>query len=332
MLNNSFLGEINDINGRIYSGDLVNTPSFFKSHIERIENEDVNIFENDKSARDYRLKIYELGKMFSNKNPERFFEVLKSVRSEKNKEVIDFIYSEIIWNFFEQNNEYVVNELKNYIKDYPTNPEFHHTYSHILEKNKNFDKALFEAKNALKIEPVNNQFFSSYIEKVMSYFDFLLEKGKVENAEKFLNDEILVINHYSKICYLQNETNNILARIKDRLKDHKSIENKIIFFEKEIENSIKISEKRIIEIVGLFSAIVAFILANIQIALKNLSVKEMLILMFGMSLVLIIFSITISYLFGKIERRRSFFHFLKKPKFYSLIFCLLILIILIINI
>jgi tetratricopeptide (TPR) repeat protein len=310
----SFLSDIQKIN-KLAKESNPDAIVDFEVYLESIK--DIGSFSSTTWPINFRKEIYEFGKVFTDVQVGPFLEKIEEFKSKNvdNSEIYDFIYSEIIWNFFEQNNSYIKKEFNSLIKKYPTNPEFHHSYSHFLEQNNNFEQALFEVKTAIKIEPGNNIFTNTYIYKIKSYFDHLILKGKIGDAEKLLEiqekeaTKIKVLNKFNEW--------NIFSSLKDRLKDHKSMQERVRFFEKEIENRIQIEQRKVIEILGIFSAILGFILTSISLAIKSLSLQEMLILMLGMSLVLLLFSISISYLFGKNYRYAGFFYFLKHPKFYA---------------
>jgi len=238
-----------------------------------------------------------------------------------NKEIATFIYSEIIWNYFLQDGDYNKDILKNAITAYPHNPEFHNTYAMFLLKNKTYDKAIFEHQRALSIDPFNYNFIECYFVAVKAYFEYMIENRKIDEADKYLSTTLDFI-HDKKIDEMPNTGHEIKHRIymmKDRINDHKAIEKQISFSQREIENTIRIEQRRLIEVLGIFSAVLAFILTNISIALSNLTAKQVLIIMVGMAIILLIFAISISYLFGPRLRYPPSWYFLKRPKFWAII-------------
>ena len=319
-----FIKEAEEIILLIKSKDFVDLPIKFNNHLDNIKS--ISDYHKYKWQVNYCEKIYDIGKECLNPN---VFEVLNSVIEKKEEnEIFDFIRSEMFWNFFEQDNFYNKEQLLKYLKKYPNNPEFHHTYSHFLEKNNQLDRSMMELKFAIKLSN-NKNYIWTYLCRVKSIFNNLVAKD-IKKAEEFFNKEKSF--YYDNVHFISDIKldgillfNNINDRINDYINTSKIIEN----FQREIENTVQIQQRKIIEILGVFSAIVAFILTNISMALKSLSVKEMLTLMFGMAIILLIFTISISFLFGKRYRYNNRFSFLKNIKFWAIIFLFLVLLFLI---
>lgn len=267
----------------------------------------------------WRNSVYEFGKTFKTADAGEYLEVIKMISHDNDTEVLDFFYSEILWNYFEQDNDYVKDCLRGLIEKYPTNPEFHHTYSQFLEKNKSYDRAIFEVAIANKIEPDNKIFIRTYVSKFKTYFDINLSKGKLEKAAVVLSDAKKFIGNLNNAGVTGWEMYNQVSLMEDRLRDHTAFEKKVAFFEKGIETKMRIEQKKIIEILGVFSAIIAFILTNITIVVSSLNVSQALYFMIGMAIVLLIFVISISFLFGPKYRYAKAGWFLGSPKFLSLV-------------
>lgn len=269
----------------------------------------------DQWNKDWIKSVYELGNVFSDKDAGLILRVIEDVKSRSSeKEVFDFIYSEIIWNFFEQNNEYIKNTFKEFLLKYPTNPEFHHSYSHYLENNKNYDQALFEAKTACRLDGDNILFQYNYLHKIKTYFNFLLEKGSLEKARTLLKEGKEFLDSVIKPGLGRWEFFSSLSSMEDRLHDYEAIDKKVKFFEKEIQNTIKIEQRVLIEILGIFSAIIAFILTNITIFVSSLTPREAMYLMIGLAIVLLIFVMSLSFLFGSRYRSANWKWYLGHPK------------------
>jgi hypothetical protein len=119
--------------------------------------------------------------------------------------------------------------------------------------------------------------------------------------------------------------NNIVVGLETRLEDNRIFHNKV----KKAEENMEKQQWKFIEIIGLFSAVIAFIITNIQIAsINNLSEISIIRLMFGMACVLLIFSIAISYLFS-VKRNKGFWSFFNDGKFLALVVLVLLLLIII---
>lgn len=269
----------------------------------------------------WRRGVYELGALFAERDASPYLRVLKSVTS---TEATDFVYSEIIWNFFEQENNYIKDVFKEFLQKYPGNPEFHHSYSHFLENNANYEQAIFEAKAACKIDQNNNIFFQSYLLKNKVFFDYLVLKNKLDKAQLILDEaQDFILKSQKGIS--RWESINKISLMRDRLHDYRAFQDKVDYFENRIQRKIRLEQVRIIEILGIFSAIITFILTNVTIALSSLTVVEVVYVMFGMALILMVFVNTISLLFGKKERNRKWVWYITRPKFLSIVLLMLIL-------
>ena len=273
--------------------------------------------------------MYDFGKLFTDDASWVLLLIEQEMDSRGEYEALNFIHSEIIWNYFDNKNDYVKDQIKELIKKYPTNPEFHHAYSHILECNGSFEIAVSEAKHCLSQEKGNYIFLYTYVEKVKKYFDNLLNKENLEDATRLLEKEeeyYKTITPFQKDFVVRINNDTMFSSLKDRLKDHVTIASRIKHFSQEMERKINIEQKRLIEVLGLFSAILGFILTNIAIGISNLNLKDMMVLMISMATTLVIFAIAISYLFGRGDRSMKFWVFLEHRKFWALVILFAILI------
>jgi hypothetical protein len=326
MWKDDYLNNLNSIIQSISSGDLALAKSQLAPYL--IDLRGIGFYDKSIWKVNWKNKVYDFGRLFQDDAGWVIELINKEIEARGGCEVLDFLYSEIIWNFFDNKNDYVKDEIKTFIKKYPANPEFHHTYSHILEDNGNYEESVTEVKHALSQEKENYIFFYSYVRKVKSYFDNLINNGKLDDCSKLIKKE----NEYFKsilpsqkdfIVKLNNQIS--FSNLEDRLKDHISLGRRVEYFSQEIDRKMNIEQRKIIEVLGLFSAILGFILTNITIAINVLDLKDMLMLMFAMSIVLIIFAVTISYLFSKKDRNFKFWAFVGHRKFWTLVILLTVL-------
>ncbi|MBP6857616.1 MAG: hypothetical protein KBC11_00245 [Candidatus Pacebacteria bacterium] len=320
MIPNTFIVELKRIKDAILSDndELI----AFKKYVKDISAISPAMFSNQNWPKTWRQEVYSFGEVFEKKDAGPYiYEARFYTEQSTMNEIVSFIYSEIIWNYFERAGEYNREILKKLIDSFPHNPEFHHTYGHFLNENKNREKALFEYQRAINIDPVNITFISSYYACLKDFFEDLINKHSLDQAEQLLDKTFSYLKE-KKILDIPRTGRDIQARLaslKDRITDHKAIDKQVIYFQKEIENTIRVEQRRLIETLGIFSAILAFIITNVSIGLSNLGVKEMMFLMFGMALVLLIFAVAISYLFGpKLRHKPKFYHF-KRLKFWVLL-------------
>ncbi|MDO8497056.1 MAG: hypothetical protein Q7S61_00735 [bacterium] len=327
MWQTSFLSDLNTIIDSIRNSGFSATENIFISYLSSLRS--IGSYSKNIWNSEWRKKVYELGTLFE----EDASRVLEIIRIEKanngNFEALDFLYSEILWNFFEDKNTFVKDEIKRFIREYPGNPEFHHTYSHILEMNGNYKISILESQHALSQEKDNHDFIYTYTGKVKTYFEYLIDKNKIDDASDLLQNakkyyESILPWQKSFVVRLNNTAR--LTSLEDRLSDHKTIQKQVINFSGLIDSKINREQRRLIEILGFFSAILAFILTNITIVFAaKFSVKDVLLVMFSMAILLLIFVISISYLFGRNTHNIGSLAFLRDGRFWSIILMLILL-------
>lgn len=265
----------------------------------------------------WRRCVYVLGELFMEKDAGYFINIAKNKIDDdyQKNEVVEFIRSELMWNFFSQNSDYAIEYMEDLTRKYPGNPEFHHTFSHYLNIKGDHEKAVNECRMALKIEPTNNEFLRTCFNREKHYFDSQLLEEKIVEAEKQL------ISMETFQLYRHNPLfNNAIGAIRDRLNDHMIINKKILKIDSIINEKTEEERRKLIEVLGFFVAILGFIFTNINIALKGLQFTEMLWFMVGMAIIFLIFGISMSYIF-----RRDKEIFYKEGKFWILIFLFMLM-------
>lgn len=294
----------------------------FKAYLVTLK--DLGPFSLTSWPMNFRQEVYRFGETFAKRDAGEFLREITSAEElyTDGIEIYGFFKSEIVWNFFEQNNEYNRKLLREFTRRFPENPEFHHSYSHFLAKNGSSEQALFEVLTSLKIDPGNFAFINTYAGRLKNHFEQLLSSGKIEAAESFLHEQNNKIHESDSLRSLDLSW---FRSLRDRLKDYKMMKNRIDFFEKEIESKINREQKRLIEVLGIFAAIISFILTSINIGISGLNIRDMLMLMIGMALILMIFSVSISYLFGARRGDDRFFSFMREKKFYSVLLLVIFL-------
>lgn len=310
--------DLNDIISDIKNGDL-NGENGALNKFEKylLSLQEIGKYDKEDWNINLRKKIYEFGRVFLKKDGSRFIDmankVLKIYPDDKT-EIIEFIYSEIIWNFFEIKNEYIGDFFKKLIKKYQNNPEFHHSYANLLRKNGCYVEASQEARLALKIEGDNNVFRTTTFNIEKAYFNLLIEKRKIDRAREIIEKMSGLIREEDV------HFNNMLVIMNDRLNDHIIIDKKIGNINILVANAISKERRRIMEILGIFVAILGFVFTNINIALTNLGVRDILLLMLGMAIVLVDFMVAVSYLYPSTQNNSShFLSFLGHKRFWALI-------------
>jgi tetratricopeptide (TPR) repeat protein len=290
---------LTDVNEVILLIDENKSDEALVKFLQYLSNLKIGQYSSDTWKLEWRKAIYKLGKLFFSKDATQFIYVLKNhlIQEVSNKEEVEFIYSEILWNYFDAGTDYIGSTIKDLKNKYPTNPEFHHTYSHYLEKNGNFDVAINEAFLAYKIDQKNIEFKITYFNKCKHYFDVLLLKRDIEGAKKVLQLMRKVVPDPN----IDHVFNNIIIGLSDRISDHELINQRINSIGEVAKEIVAKERGKLIEVLGFFSAILSFIFVNINIALSSLPFKQILLLMVGMALILGFFALLISILFSKTQ-------------------------------
>ena len=268
----------------------------FKIYIDTIQT--LGPFNTIHWPEEWRKKVWKLGEQFKLLNPHKFLLVCDeklSLPTTINHEVIEFIRLEITYNFL---TDYEVKKrIETLITKYPLNPEFRHTLGHFYSNETEKLQAIKEYKLALKIEPTNNTFLQTRFNKEYSYLNKLISDGEYIAAKQFIQtlfDEKFYIE--ADIIY-----HNALCTFQTRIDDHLIFQNKLKELEKDfrakMQNELDSERKRIIEVLGFFSAVVAFILSTVSIG-KNFSFIEASYFIVALGIILILFVVALSTLFS----------------------------------
>ncbi len=288
-------GNINSENGALEK---------FKTHIKEVTA--IGRFSLENWNYDWRDNVYKFGTKFSNLNPIDFLNILTEAKNELNKdkqEVLDFYYSEIDFNSLPQ--ESCTTRLENLISKYPYNPEFRHTLGHFYKGRTEFLKAIEQYKFALKKDENNAHFENSLFYCYRAYLETLIDNSEYEEGLKISEDLV------SKKVFWGNEIlHNYLVSVTERFKDYILLNKKIHDAETAIKEIVsKETQKgqlKIVEILGFFTAIIAFIFSTVSIG-KNYSFSEAIIFNISLGVTLMTFVVMISLFFS--SKKVNFYDF-----------------------
>lgn len=313
---------LNDIISRIEADDLLGDNGALKKFEEYLlEIQEIGTFNIEDWKQSWREKIWRFGEKFRSINPSEFLERIDNIINEPttNKEVIEFIRSEIIVNFLPDIE--CKKQIESLIEKYPLNPEFRNTLGIYYSREKQLFQAIEQYKLALKIDPKNNKFLKARFHKEQNYLDNLIIDGEYQKGLDYLSS----ISNDSK--YLEAGTNlkSTFIDYRRRLNDHLLFENKLKSLEENFKHRINTEldseRKRIIEVLGFFSAIVAFILSTVSIG-KNFSFIEASYFIIGLGIILILFCISMSTLFTNNKNKLG-----NDKKFITMIITLILLLV-----
>jgi tetratricopeptide (TPR) repeat protein len=290
----------------------------FAVYLETIQ--EIDSFEINNWPQDWRQKVWKLGAQFKEQNPQLFLKLIDeklSLPAIKNEEVLEFIRSEIAFNFLPDKE--CKRQIERLIGKYQLNPEFRHTLGHYYAREGDRLHAIEQYKLALKIEPSNKKYLTSRFNNEYYYLNQLISKGEYKTGQEYVKSIV------KENFYIEAETiyYNSFIDIQTRISDHLIFQNKIVELENEFRNKMNeeltSERKRIIEILGFFSAIVAFILSTVSIG-KNFSFIEAIYFLVALGLILILFSVSLSTLLN--STKTGLF---KDAKFWILILGLILL-------
>ena len=268
----------------------------FKLYLELIQ--EIGSFNIENWRQDWRRKIWKFGEEFKKNNPSDFLieinELLNKTET-KNKEVLEFIRSEIIVNYLPDNE--CKKHLEILIQTYPLNPEFRNTLGHYFSKEKQIIEAIAQYKLAFKIDPKNQSFLKSCFTRDQNYLNEFLDKGEYEEGKEYLKKLYEDIEYISASSNIKSAFNDFSRRFNDHLRFQKKLYSLEKEFQKRINSELDAERKRIVEILGFFSAIVAFILSTVSIG-KNFSFIEAIYFIIALGLILILFNVSLSVLFS----------------------------------
>ena len=240
-------------------------------------------------------KIYEFGKCFTTCDPTQFLSLLENeiaLSTFDQNEILHFFKSEILWNFEQHQKQeaYLLGLLNQYV----TNAEFMHTLGHIKVNKGLFQDGIDLYAQAVRVNP-EDRFIETKWGAEVSYVEYLIEIEKYDEAEKLVLDRLQ--NNTYKVNFIRH---NWLAFLQNRIKDYKIQElkaaKKEVELRKLLTEEFQSERRKVIELLGLFTAIIAFIFTTVSVA-KKFEYTEAINFTSCLGLVLIDFAITISLIF-----------------------------------
>lgn len=274
----------------------------FKTHLDEIV--EIGRFSKDEWKTKWRSAVYRFGEKFKDKDPIEFLNILKSKRKglEKDKkELIDFYYSEIDGNSLPKDASAL--RFEKLVDKYPYNPEFRHTLGHFYSNKKKYKKAIEQYEFARLKDTDNQTYKKSMFSCYVKYLETFIDDSKYSQGLEICQNLI-----EKRIFWDTGIMHNYIIGLKERFKDYIILNEKIENAEQTIKEIVaKETQKgqmRIIEILGFFTAIIAFIFSTISIG-KNFSFNEAIIFNISLGLTLLIFALIINLFFSRVNVSRT---------------------------
>jgi tetratricopeptide (TPR) repeat protein len=295
----------------------------FKLYLDNIES--IGSFDLSNWRTEWRKQIWKFGELFQNQSPNQFLNIinekLKTITI-SNKEVIEFIKSEIDFNFlpiieFKKS-------LEQLVQEYPLNPEFRYAMGHCFSLEKDFLSALNGYKLAFKIDTGNTVFRETRFNIEQQYLNQLIDNGEYEVGYDYIQDL------FSDTDFISwGQTRSTFVDFARRIKDLQLVQKKVteleVEFKEKIHAELDHERRRLIEVLGFFAAIVVFILSTVSIG-ENFSFIEALYFIIALGIILILF-VTSIYTIYSSDRTKL----LSDKRFWILIVGLFLLFLLIIK-
>jgi len=267
----------------------------FQLHIKEIIK--LGRFASNTWVHDWRASVYDLGTKFKKLNPIDFLNALTTEKTGKNKdeqEILDFYFSEIEFNTLPD--ESCTSKMRDLVVKYPYNPEFRHTFGHFYSRIKEYEKAIEQYKFAFDKDKTNKSFVDSLFFTYQRYLETLIDNSEyqkgLELCEQLTKDKIF----WDKAIY-----HNYLFGLKERFKDYillnEKIDNAEIKIKEIISKETQKGQVKIIEILGFFTAIIAFIFSTVSIG-KNFKFEEAIIFNIALGLTLMSFVLMLNLIFS----------------------------------
>ena len=314
--------QITDIITNLKNGKREEAYKLFTEYLPGLEEK--KEFSSNSWTISWRRAIYELGKEIAKINYQDFIELLETWRDKqdgrKEKEPYDFVMSEIYANIDAWNVDQKVCYFQELIEKYPQNPEFWHDKGNCLREDTDIIEAMKCFKKAYEMEKVNTLFVLDWVNTVKCYIDNLIKERQYQDARQYAEE----------ICKnkgISEELNNIFVLTLDRIKDAERIDKQLASSKTEIENYakgiIQKSQFKTIEILSIFTAIIAVVFSTITIA-QRYTFHEALVLCISLAILLLVFLCVVHLLFA--EHNRSVIMLMTIVVLLSLLFIILMLV------
>lgn len=240
-------------------------------------------------------------------------EKLSQFSKKEEREVLHYLYLGILFCLDEEKRDSAMEYVEPLLKQYPKNADFHLYCALCHSERGSHKRAVEEVKRSMKLSNHAEDYVTDMLNIESKYLDDLIMQHKFEDAEQFL----FSMQRYYQ-AYFGGPDWVLLHRqlllVKARMEDHKRLTRQ---FDRVNEIVIEKTERergRLVELLGVFAAIFAFIFINAQIAMK-FTVHESFWLMLSMGDILLIFVVVLSFITVRPSKGISFF---KRTRFYIL--------------
>ncbi len=301
--NNQYKTELIQINKLIDDNKILGQNEAldkFKQHIVGVVN--IGRFTIADWNKQWRKEVYKFGTKFETINPIDFLNALTTAKIGKTKdqqEVLDFYYSEIEFNSLPD--ETCTQKLQQLVSLYPYNPEFRHSFGHFYDRINDYKNSISQYEYALKKDKTNTDFLTSLFTTYQKYLETFIDDSKYKEGLKLCEDIMEKKTFWDDANY-----HNYLFSLKERFKDYVLLNEKIEQAEVKIQEiTARETQKgqiKIIEILGFFTAIIAFIFSTVSIG-KNFKFEEAIVFNISLGITLMTFVLMLNIFFSRKEMK-----------------------------
>lgn len=291
-----FNTELKHIIGLLEANEIESALTHFDTHLDEVK--EIGKFTLETWNYEWRKTVYAFGVLFKKINPVDFLHKIKNQKTGidiNREEVLDFYNSEIDFNSLPEN--LCLERVVKYVEKYPYNPEFHHTLGHFYIREKDYLKAI--EQHRIAFEKDNTGFKESYFSSNYTYLEYLIDEGEYQVGYD-LSNKLIEEKTFRRTSF-NNSHQIFLIGLKGRFKDYLSIDKKLSNAEDEIKRIITLEtgkgQFKIIEILGFFTAIIAFIFSTVSIG-KNFKFEEAIIFNIALGLTLMSFLLVLNLIFS----------------------------------
>lgn len=190
--------------------------------------------------------------------------------------------------------------LKGLVEQYSQNPEFYRSLGELYLIQGKFEESFEACKEACRLEPYQDRLDAPkeiLMDCVVEYFRYEMDQGHFEKVEVIVKDARTLLSK----SMLDESRSVRLDGLLSVVESQKFTKN---YTEKTVKHFLEKERVRLIEILGIFTALIAFILSMVGNA-TSLNHSELTVFMTSVAGVLMVFASAIAILFteGKYVRK-----------------------------
>ena len=213
-------------------------------------------------------------------------------------------------------------ELRALVRKYPSHPDFHFYYGLFLARSKSYPQAIEELKYCMRLSEHAEYYLPDLLHVETQYFEVLILEKDFHSAEQFISSMQSYYQsyfHQAEWAWLHRQL--ILSKV--RVQDHRMLSMQFDKVGQIVVEKTEKERRRLVEVLGVFAAFLAFIFANVQM-ITNYPLHHAFYLLLTMADLLLIFVLVISFIFDRPKNKKLWHSF--RFRFVSILLCALFMI------